>query len=1216
MNVQVKHNGTTITGRVISYEREHRICSGIGTLQLVVEGTYSTDFDPWDTVDIWENGDFKVRYYVSASSHSVPDGTITVECQDKSKKLVDYFISTSYIIDYPSYTRTWIETFLTEAGITYDFRTSSSGNLLSNYTNLGLQPAYDQIMMLLQLSGWYMFFDGNGVAVIGPLDTELSESAGTLSKTDIIDIKRVSNDKMLRNRAVVWGEFDPVTQEFAFADVSKRTPWNYDSRDQRTIVISNNNIPNRNSAYGIANMLIKEFSRITVEKHIVAWGARDYTLGTAVNVRSGIWRGRGLITTFGVSMSRNGLVTNVVLDERCPRLFGFFDFGDYVYVSTFGDGVWRKHIKFDPAWYNFSSGLTDLNITDLHVNNEIFGSVAASGAMFYANSAEGPWHEIAIAGLMSSVEDTVIGSGVTYTTFSGIRGRATIVDKYMNIVKYGVDTWSGMNYGDYFLMYSGIVAGGISSSGVRGWVVEYDPFTGLPVGDLGSGVYPISLSGNYNMQVLDLENDGLNDYVSVKEGSGDSIPNNGTEFNYGFWLNQPYAKTRDYDTFTVFPSDTAAIHKDVNNAASTSVGLRTASANALMAVDNPLSGKRYAFAIGKDGKARKYTVTRTFDEFDNRWEVSGSTQTSATAFSALTTAFILGIHPDHNGDNIFRIYYTVLSVFSDDDYFYVDYNASTDTWGSATLITNDGIAPSAGTSITASSTQAIVVDGIIYTLRYYVNHDSPSGDTYEVPSELHVYMIKINMSTSAATVDHLLELITDDDIISGKFAWFPGSNHNIGGHEAIGTFARTTFGLYQNVNGVKIIGWTEVYVSFGGTTHSWEYVFAGNDLVLQTNNIYNDTTFRMPNSGNVIGVVRLTENIGIVGRTATSSSDLSFVFDGTIFQTYTGVTSTPDYWNSTKIFPIFVTGNNNYIVKVSSDYYIYDASTLDTTGTLIVPPTDFLTIKPYSTPIGTNGTQVYFALFNPDFDRSLVRFDMNSLTFDISDYIVPNNVTLEENPGISFGGFFITQPINYGGVDPLSEVIYVDMGIPASTSRFLVLQREGSDFNLIQESSKPIRIEISNTSPELSVDDTEPTFVSNFIYENEVTAVSPITGQNQEVDDYRYTLLEPISSGYTVSGYPAATTILYVHGSGIYGTDVNTYSGGFIKIFDVPSGSGTRIETSNYGLNGQYIFIVASGSYQTFYQKNPTGVLGVDYFVEYSGLPQTRATMIRLDDSL
>src|SRR5690349_5838521 len=339
MDILVKHNGTNISTHVLSYEREHKICTGIGILTLEVERTINRTFDPWDSVDIWENGSFQVRYYITSVDDSVPEGKLKIDCQDLSKKLVDFFIPTSYNIDYPSYTRYWIQLFMDMAGITYQFNTASSGNLLSNNTQLGLKPAYEEIQTLLQLSGWYMFFDGNGKAVIGPLQTDLADTTRKVGKTDITTISRVSNDQMLRNRALVLGAFDPYTLTYASADITIHTRWNYDNRDVRAMVVANSNIPNKSSAYSIANMLLKEFSRITVEKHLTVTGARNFNLGDACQVTSTVWRGKGLITTFGVRMGKDGLVTDLVLDERCPRLFGFFNFGDYVYVGTFGDGV-------------------------------------------------------------------------------------------------------------------------------------------------------------------------------------------------------------------------------------------------------------------------------------------------------------------------------------------------------------------------------------------------------------------------------------------------------------------------------------------------------------------------------------------------------------------------------------------------------------------------------------------------------------------------------------------------------------------------------------------------------------------------------------------------------------------------------------------------------------------------------------------------------------
>ena len=92
MDVSIRHNGTNISGTVTYYLREHKVCTGIGTLSVDIVGTSNRTFEPWDTIDIYEGGDFKVTYYISEVTRATPKGTIHLECQDISKRLVDYFI--------------------------------------------------------------------------------------------------------------------------------------------------------------------------------------------------------------------------------------------------------------------------------------------------------------------------------------------------------------------------------------------------------------------------------------------------------------------------------------------------------------------------------------------------------------------------------------------------------------------------------------------------------------------------------------------------------------------------------------------------------------------------------------------------------------------------------------------------------------------------------------------------------------------------------------------------------------------------------------------------------------------------------------------------------------------------------------------------------------------------------------------------------------------
>jgi hypothetical protein len=161
-----------------------------------------------------------------------------------------------------------------------------------------------------------------------------------------------------------------------------------------------------------------------------------------------------------------------------------------------------------------------------------------------------------------------------------------------------------------------------------------------------------------------------------------------------------------------------------------------------------------------------------------------------------------------------------------------------------------------------------------------------------------------------------------------------------------------------------------------------------------------------------------------------------------------------------------------------------------------------------------------------------------------------------------------------------------------------------------------MRLDISNNSPVVTVGSGDATFQSNYVYESTLVTVEAapsgvVASGGNKVNDYRYTYLQPLLSTLT-SGGPISSTILYTNGSGIFGADALTYSGGFTQMFSIPSGEATRIETSNFGIGGQYIFVTSSGFVQSFWQQDPATF----YFNQFqTGFPQSRATIIRLDDA-
>lgn len=497
LNVVVKHDGTDISNSTISYNREHDICSGVGTLELLVPLNISRTIKPWDVIEIWENGNKKAKFYVDSTSEDAAAGIIRIKATDGSKKLTDYFIVDSYTVDYLSYGRYWIEKFLTEAGISYTFTVTGNGSPLSNNTGLGFDSAFNTITTLLQQSGWYIYFNNNGTAIIGDLNKDVNDPDHSIDSGDISVVARELDDERLRNRAVVWGNTNP-TYGNVFVDISVPTPWNYDSLDKRAVVLSNSSIYSNDQALSLAQMMLKEFTQIKDEKTLLVVNDYNLQLGEILKVTTKYWAGRGLITGLTATMDRNGLVYEVVINKKCPRLFTFFsnfpptEEGFYVYIGTAGDGIWRKYVT-SSTWGNDSSGLEDLNIKDLAIRNGNFATIAEDGFLYTRSSELASWSKYTPPNLRDV-------SGVTYSNMD-LRAVACSTDMNDNIVV-------GYNY-----VPSGIMASGVVGSGMS-WVLQLTGAQTLVRAEqvvISGGAGP----DNNIYSIYDLESTGEYNIISV-----------------------------------------------------------------------------------------------------------------------------------------------------------------------------------------------------------------------------------------------------------------------------------------------------------------------------------------------------------------------------------------------------------------------------------------------------------------------------------------------------------------------------------------------------------------------------------------------------------------------------------------------------------------------------------------------------------------------------
>lgn len=559
MNVQITWNGSDITHSIAEYVREADICTGQGTLDMTVEAKTARGFSPWNTIIVYENGSKMGTYNIFSAEEQVPGGIYVVSCQDDSKRLTDYFIDEQYTITYPSTAKYWIQKFLGEAGVSYNFNVSGSGSELSENTTLGMTSSYDAVLQLLQMCGWYFYFDADNVCQIGKLNAS-STPVRTFVGNEILEIGYVKNDKMLRNRAVVWGAGDPDTYSWVYADTSTTTPWNRPGNDYRTIVYANGLIKSFGIAASLANIILKEFSQTIPEKNLKVPGSySEVVLGSTITGISNTLTISGIVSHFSVNLSSGGFTSTYILDKRCPRLFGYVNWNDWVYIGTMGTGVWRKWIT-QSTWYNYSTGITDLNIKDLSAYDGLLGAIGSPAAawgrygqvydnanLYVRHTSMGAWSKYnpgSFTDYTASGGPVILSSGITAEALSidrtyGVAGLITAAFTIPN--PSGMPLPSGS---------ANLFPASGNLSWVQGITVDRVPVytqqiiitSGHPI-IIPSGV---SYPNPYDIAVIDMDTnwDGTN-LISVYNAQkvmmemGPTYSGHMPEFDYGTFICQP-----------------------------------------------------------------------------------------------------------------------------------------------------------------------------------------------------------------------------------------------------------------------------------------------------------------------------------------------------------------------------------------------------------------------------------------------------------------------------------------------------------------------------------------------------------------------------------------------------------------------------------------------------------------------------------------------------
>lgn len=481
VNIQVTHEGYNLSGYLISYERVNELCSGVGTLSITVDQTVPRTFNPGDTLSLSEDGNTVGTYFIK-QIHINPEKGYSIEAQDASMWMEAYFLFKTYKSKGLT-TKYWIGFILDKAKITYNFTTSESGYALNPTSELGMESAYDAVLRLCQQSGWYFYFDGNNVCQIGTLNSGWNNPDISIitANENVIDEYADDVDDQLRNRVVVYGG-NGINVE-----LNTRTIWDRDAKDKRTVVFSNGYINSYSTANMLGSKILNTWSQTVGQKIYTVVGHVNTSVGKTARCKTNVFKGVGRITRLSSRTDeKDGFVTQIDLDKRCPRLIGYWrtDPGEYVYVGTANNGVYRKSLD-GSTWSSYNTGLTSLAIRDMKIKNGLLACTASGNKVFMRDVYESSWNMITPVGF----------------TTSGL------VDKYTS--KF---TTAGVAIDET----TGTIIAGFNDTATSGsWIMKYYP-------NNTHEFIPVIAGDNNSIFIMDVDYDGKST-LAITSVSDDSL---------------------------------------------------------------------------------------------------------------------------------------------------------------------------------------------------------------------------------------------------------------------------------------------------------------------------------------------------------------------------------------------------------------------------------------------------------------------------------------------------------------------------------------------------------------------------------------------------------------------------------------------------------------------------------------------------------------------
>lgn len=311
--------GNSMSGHIVSVEREHSLEHIGQTFSVVLDASTAQNIDPWDDVVITENGVLVLTGYVDSITVERAPNQIIVTGMDTWKRALDTFLDGNLVTSNETVGH-WIDYLCAAAGISQTSPSLGRGLLVGEGVPLGLRPVSDALFTISVRALWNIRVLADGVVEFISLSLGTPDHDLTAFEHGEYEVA----DRDTRNVVKVWGwDDEPESPGGSMLDIETRSVPGIDQ--DRIMVFANPMIDTAAEAQEMATAALDHFANLDKYSRVDLPGDPTYFVGNVgyAEVLSGSPHTQ-FITDLRMTTSDQGYAANITLGRK-NFLLPFFE---------------------------------------------------------------------------------------------------------------------------------------------------------------------------------------------------------------------------------------------------------------------------------------------------------------------------------------------------------------------------------------------------------------------------------------------------------------------------------------------------------------------------------------------------------------------------------------------------------------------------------------------------------------------------------------------------------------------------------------------------------------------------------------------------------------------------------------------------------------------------------------------------------------------------